>query len=133
VRLDDLFGHIGDLAPGDAGYVQAALQRSLDEGLNFTLGQAQGQVQTHALEGFVDGTFYASFITPNFDSVAQALAALKNGSNDAPALFSFDAANASTPASAAIPFATDMIAFEATPGSGIMDYNDVVMYYGAVV
>jgi hypothetical protein len=138
VRLDDLFGHIGDLAPGDAGYVQAALQRSLDEGLNFTLGQAQGEVQTHALEGFIEGTFYASFITPNFDSVAQAMAALKEGNNDAPALFSFDAANpvadgGDEPASAAIPFATDMIAFEATPSSGVMDYNDVVMYYGAVV
>jgi hypothetical protein len=136
VRLDDLFGNIGELAPGDPGYVQAALERSLFENLDLTLNQDYGSIASYDLDGFITGTYYASYITPGFSDVAEALDALKSGNSELAALFSFDAANVTdqgSTVSAAIPFAADIIAFEDMPIVGDMDFNDVVLSYGGIV
>jgi hypothetical protein len=136
VRVDDLFGHIGELAPGDAGYAAAALERSLFENLDLTLNQDYGSIASYELDGFITGTYYATYITPGFSDVAEALDALKSGNSELAALFSFDAANATdqgSTVSAAIPFAADMIAFEDMPTVGDMDFNDIVVFYGGIV
>ena len=138
VRLDDLFGNIGELAPGDDGYVQAALQRSQQEGLNIGLDQTYGSTQAYAVDGFITGTYYASYITPGYEDAAAALEAIETGQVDdiTVALFSFDAANANpqnSATAAAIPFASDVIAFEDMPRAGDMDFNDIVVYYGGLV
>lgn len=136
VRVDDLFGHIGDLAPGDSGYVQAALTRSLQENLDLSLTQQYGSTASYTVDGFIAGTYYASFITPGYHTVTSALDAINSGQSNSAALFSFDAANVNSQGaavSAAIPFAADMIAFEDMPTVGDLDFNDLVVYYGDLV
>ncbi|UOD50685.1 DUF4114 domain-containing protein [Orrella daihaiensis] len=138
VRVDDLFGTIDGIAPDQAGYVVAALDRSLEEGLAVTLDQGYGSLQTYQVDGFIEGTYYASFITPGYQTVQAARDALAdNLQADTPlVLFSFDKANTSAQGqtvSAAIPFANDVIAFEDMPVSGDLDFNDIVIAYGAIV
>jgi len=136
VRVDDLFGNIGDHAPGEVGYIEAALERSLLENLDLTLTQGYASTANYEMSGFIAGTYYASYITPGFSDVADALDAVRSGGSESVALFSFDAANATdqgSEVSAAIPFAADMIAFEDMPTVGDRDFNDVVMFYGDFV
>jgi hypothetical protein len=100
------------------------------------LAQDYGSTANYEMDGFITGTYYATYITPGFSDVAEALDALKSGNSELAALFSFDAANATdqgSTVSAAIPFAADMIAFEDMPTVGDMDFNDIVVFYGGIV
>jgi len=136
VRVDDLFGTIGELEPGEVGYAAAALERSISERLDLTLSQAYGSTKSYKMDGFVPGTYYGSYITPGYSNVADALNALHANSSESVAWFSFDKANATAQGSlvsAAIPFAADMIAFEDMPLSGDSDFNDLVAFYGSLV
>ena len=134
-RVDDLFGTIDGIAPGADGYAQAALNRSINEDLDITLTQAYGTKASYELDGFIEGCYYASYITLNTASAQDALQKLLDSSSISSdhVLFSMDEANPDLfgqPTAAAIPFASDIIAFEDMPYSGDMDFNDVVMFYG---
>ena len=138
VRVDDLFGTIDGITPGEDGYAQAALGRSISEGLDVSLTQGYGTSQTYTLGGFVAGCYYACYITPDAQTAAQALSNLPVSAEEATnhVLFSFDQANPTTSQQgqgAAIPFSNDMIAFEDMPLAGDMDFNDIVIYFGSVV
>lgn len=145
-RVDDLFGNIDNIAPGTAGYAVAALNRSVDEGLDINLTQAFGTQQSYDIDGMLPGCYYATFITRDTTSVEDALAILAQDAlfDSAVAaqtsidhvLFSFDTANPNGDngnVSAAIPFAADILAFEDIPLAGDMDFNDISIYYGALV
>jgi len=138
VRVDDLFGTIDGLQPGNAEYVSAALQRSLQEGLSLDLEQGYGSLQSYQVDGFIEGVYYASFITPGYQTVDSAFESLSEGINvtTPQVLFSFDQANVGADnqlISAAVPFANDLIAFEDMPLIGDRDFNDIAVYYGGLV
>lgn len=137
-RVDDLFGTIDGLAPGDVGYAEAALERSLAEDLDLTLTQGFGTTQTYDLAGFIEGCYYASYITRHTSTVEEALENLRESllPSSEYVLFSLDEANPGSNGqnqSAAIPFAADLIAFEDMPLGGDMDFNDLAIYYGSLV
>ncbi|HEY7805247.1 MAG TPA: DUF4114 domain-containing protein, partial [Orrella sp.] len=138
VRVDDLFGTIDGLQPGNAEYVSAALQRSLQEDLSLDLEQGYGSLQSYQVDGFIEGVYYASFITPGYQTVDSAFESLSEGINvtTPQVLFSFDQANVGADnqlISAAVPFANDLIAFEDMPLNGDRDFNDIAVYYGGLV
>ena len=134
-RVDDLFGTIDGITPGADGYAQAALNRSINEDLDITLTQAYGTTASYELDGFIKGCYYASYITLNTATAQDALQNLLDSSSISSdyVLFSMDEANPDLfgqSTAAAIPFASDIIAFEDMPYRGDMDFNDVVIYYG---
>jgi hypothetical protein len=137
-RVDDLFGTIDGVQAGADGYAEAALSRSINEHLDITLNQAFGTTAQYDLEGFIAGCYYASYITRNTATVQDALQNLLGSTSlsSEHVLFSFDVANQDVygkPIAAAIPFSSDIIAFEdmAMIGSGDYDFNDIVIYYGS--
>jgi hypothetical protein len=134
-RVDDLFGKIDGITPGADGYAEVALSRSMNENLDITLTQAYGTTASYELDGFIEGCYYASYITLNTATAQDALQNLLDSSSTSSdyVLFSMDEANPDLfgqSTAAAIPFASDIIAFEDMPYRGDMDFNDIVMFYG---
>lgn len=137
-RIDDLFGSIDGITPGADGYAEAALLRSMNSNLDISLDQAFGTTASYELDGFIEGCYYASYITCNTATTQDALENLlgSSGITSDHVLFSLDAANLDLfgqPIAAAIPFASDIIAFEDRPYLGDIDFNDIVIFYGSLI
>ena len=117
-RVDDVSGKIGNLNPGDAGYMTAALQRSkeLNRGVEF---DREG-ISAKNLDG---GYIYAPFVVAD-GTVDQVL----NSSDPKAAprvYFNYVAANADG-FDHIKPLGANKFGFEDTWGGGDQDYNDLI-------
>lgn len=114
-RIDDASGAVNGLAPGSAGYAQAALNNRVS-GLNLQVGDNQSTTATASLDG---GALYAPFIV-----VDATVDSFLNG-NAGDAFFLYTAAN-SDGQDHVVLLGSNTFAFEDLFGGGDADFNDLI-------
>ncbi|NJK99221.1 MAG: DUF4114 domain-containing protein [Spirulinaceae cyanobacterium RM2_2_10] len=122
-RIDDVSGSIGGIAPGQAGYAQAAVESRIG-GIELSVANQNVAQFSASLAG---GALYAPFIIANADPLSFL--------TDNPDNFEGGLSNAYFVFAAANPDRVDHIrllgdnifGFEDLPGGGDFDYNDVIL------
>jgi uncharacterized protein YkwD len=124
-RVDDASGKIGNLNPGDAGYMTAALQRSkeLNRGVEFDQNGISAQ-------NFDGGYIYAPFVVAD-GTVDQVLNSLDPKTTPR-VYFNYVAANADG-FDHIKSLGANKFGFEDTFGGGDKDYNDLIFKVEATV
>jgi hypothetical protein len=124
-RVDDADGRIGNLNPGDAGYLRAALLRSKETNRGVELDR--DGISTKSLEG---GYIYAPFLVAN-GTVDQYLNST-DPKTTPHVFFNYIAANADGLDHIKY-LGANKFAFEDTLGGGDKDYNDLVFQVDAKI
>ena len=124
--VDDLQGRIGTLLPGQAGYVQAAMQRATTL---FANTASAGATQTRTFNAGDRVAFY--LIQDDTRTAFQAQNAANAATGDPLAFFSFTAANPDSVAHVQAiddPLASQVLyGWEDMTGGGDRDYNDLAI------
>ncbi len=119
-RVDDNLGSIGNLKPGDAGYMTAALKRSQEIGVEFD----KAGLSPKTIQG---GYIYAPFVVAD-GTVEQAL----KDPTKTNVYFNYKAANADG-IDHIISLGANKFGFEDTWKGGDLDYNDLVFQVNAKI
>lgn len=132
-RVDDVDGTINGIAPGDDGYLEAAIDRSVGDFVLRGGSVANTSAADFGSVGLDGGAIYAPFVIANGGKLANFDEFLDLNSNDTGAVAETDIV-AYFPFLAANPDGADHIrllgdntfGFEDLPGGGDNDFNDVV-------
>jgi len=119
-RIDDTDGRVGGIAPGQAGYAQAALANRVS-GLDLTVANQQSRTLTSTLAG----ALYAPFIVVNAGVDAFLNSNSSNTSGGINAFFAFQAANPDAQ-NHIILLGSNTFGFEDLLGGGDRDFNDMI-------
>ncbi|WP_017303131.1 FG-GAP-like repeat-containing protein [Spirulina subsalsa] len=123
-RIDDPSGRVNGIAPGEAGYAQAAIDNRVPD-ISFNVGN-QNVAQFSSV--FAAGALYAPFIVVN--GTTQDLLAVNpqnvQGTSDIVAYFPFIGANPDR-VDHVLLFGSNVIGFEDLPGGGDRDFNDLIV------
>ncbi|NJO19965.1 MAG: DUF4114 domain-containing protein [Spirulinaceae cyanobacterium RM2_2_10] len=122
-RIDDVSGSIGGIAPGQAGYAQAAIQQRV--------GSIELFVNNQSISSFsaslAGNALYAPFLIVNGDPFAF----INNNPDNTPGLelqayFAFTAANPDGVDHVRL-LGDNIFGFEDLPGGGDLDFNDIIV------
>ncbi|MDY7012757.1 MAG: DUF4114 domain-containing protein, partial [Cyanobacteriota bacterium] len=128
-RIDDAQGTINGIAPGQAGYARAAIERRIIS-LNLSVGDQQTATTSAVLNG---DALYAPFLIANSSPTEFLASNPDNGSSRAAALglgppqayFAFLGANPDR-ADHIVLLGDNTFGFEDLPNGGDRDYNDLI-------
>ncbi|TVQ54815.1 MAG: DUF4114 domain-containing protein, partial [Spirulina sp. DLM2.Bin59] len=120
-RIDDISGAVNGIAPGQAGYAQAALSNRLP-GVTLAVGNQQSRTVTATLEG---GALYAPFIVVNAGVDAFLSSNPNNRAGGINAFFAFQTANPDRQNHVML-LGSNTFGFEDLFGGGDRDFNDMI-------
>ncbi|MEA5419333.1 DUF4347 domain-containing protein [Spirulina sp. CCNP1310] len=120
-RIDDISGTVNGIAPGQAGYAQAAISNRISE-VTLAVGNQQSTTVTSSLQG---GALYAPFMVVNADIDAFLNSNPNNSGGGINAFFAFQAANPDAQNHIVL-LGSNTFGFEDLFGGGDRDFNDMI-------
>jgi len=120
-RIDDASGAVNGIAPGQAGYAQAAISNRVSD-VTLAVGNQQSNTVTSSLQG---GALYAPFVVVNAGIDAFLNSNSSNTSGGINAFFAFQAANPDAQ-NHIILLGSNTFGFEDLLGGGDRDFNDMI-------
>lgn len=120
-RIDDISGTVNGIAPGQAGYAQAAISNRLSD-VTLAVGNQQSTTVTSSLQG---GALYAPFMVVNAGIDAFLNSNPSNSGGGVNAFFAFQAANPDAQNHIVL-LGSNTFGFEDLVGGGDRDFNDMI-------